>query len=388
MTVEAPPGPSPTLTTSERRSAPRRGGTRALKRIAVLYNVDFEDARPESDPMWASRADVALVATSVATALAGSGYEPHLVGVDGDLASLRTQLLELEPDCAFNLCESLVGDARLESAVPLVLELLGLPFTGSAPEVLSLALRKDRVKQRLEAAGIPTPQGRVMTGPADPCDLAFPLIVKPVREDGSAGISHASVVHDAEQLARTVGAVVEQFRQPCLVEEYIDGREMNVAMLGHPTPRVLPLSEIDFSGLPEGVPRIVSYDAKWTSGSVDDLGTVPVLHPSLPNTVAARVRRAAADAFRAVGVRDYGRVDVRLSAAGLPYVVDVNPNCDLSPSAGMARAAAAVGIDYAALAGLLVRYALRRRRSATPSQAMGLDADAPRSARSGANRPL
>ena len=388
MTVEAPPGPSPTQTTSERRPATRRGGTRALKRIAVLYNVDFEDARPESDPMWASRADVALVATSVATALAGSGYEPHLVGVDGDLASLRAQLLELEPDCAFNLCESLVGDARLESAVPLVLELLGVPFTGSAPEVLSLALRKDRVKQRLEAAGIPTPQGRVLAGPTDPCDLPFPLIVKPVREDGSAGISHSSVVHDAEQLARTVGAVVEQFRQPCLVEEYIDGREMNVAMLGHPTPRVLPLSEIDFSGLPEGVPRIVSYDAKWTSGSVDDLGTVPVLHPSLPNTVAARVRRAAADAFRAVGVRDYGRVDVRLSAAGLPYVVDVNPNCDLSPSAGMARAAAAVGIDYAALAGLLVRYALRRRRATTPSQALALELEGPRSARSGATRPL
>ena len=153
------------------------------------------------------------------------------------------------------------------------------------------------------------------------------------------------------------------FRQPALVEQYIDGREFNVAMLGHPTPRVLPLSEIDFTALPEGAPRIVSYDAKWTSGSVDDLGTVPVLHPSLPNAVAARVRRVASEAFRAVGVRDYGRVDVRLASSGVPYVVDVNPNCDLSSHAGMARAAAAVGIDYTALAGLLVRYALRRRGS-------------------------
>jgi D-alanine-D-alanine ligase len=137
-----------------------------------------------------------------------------------------------------------------------------------------------------------------------------------------------------------------------------------VALLGHPTPRVLPLSEIDFTGLPEEAPRIVSYEAKWSSGSVDDLGTVPVLHPTLPSNVAARVRRAAAEAFRAVGVRDYGRVDVRLGANGVPYVIDVNPNCDLSRHAGMARAAAAVGIDYGAFVALLVRYALRRRRAA------------------------
>lgn len=302
-----------------------------------------------------------MVANAVVTALSSAGYDAHLVPVDGDLSSLRARLSELEPVCAFNLCESLAGDARLESAVPLVLELLGIPFTGSPPEVLSFALRKDRVKQRLEAAGIPTPAGRVMSRGDDACDLPFPLIVKPVREDGSVGISNESVVHSREELARTVDAVSARLRQACLVEQFVDGREFNVAMLGHPTPRVLPLSEIDFTALPEGAPRIVSYDAKWSSGSVEDLGTVPVLHPQLASTVAAKVRRAAADAFRAVGVRDYGRVDVRLSSAGVPYVVDVNPNCDLSPHAGMARAAAGVGIDYAALCGLLVRYALRRR---------------------------
>jgi D-alanine-D-alanine ligase len=323
-----------------------------------------------------------MVATRIATALASAGYDAHVIGVDGDLVSLRTQLDELEPDCAFNLCESLAGDARLESAVPLLLELLGVPFTGSPPEVLSFALRKDRVKQRLEAAGIPTPAGRVLAQPGDPCDLPFPLIAKPVREDGSVGISNASVVRTRAELDRAVESVVTRFRQPCLVEEYVDGREFNVAMLGHPTPRVLPLSEIDFTGLPEGAPRIVSYDAKWTSGSVDDIGTVPVLHPSLPTAIAARVRRVAADAFRAVGVRDYGRVDVRLASSGVPYVVDVNPNCDLSPHAGMARAAAGVGIDFTALCGLLVRYGLRRRRGVTTSLV-------PRTAaRSGATRRL
>jgi D-alanine-D-alanine ligase len=279
------------------------------------------------------------------------------------------------------LCESLAGDARLESAVPLFLELLGVPFTGSPPEVLSFALRKDRVKQRLEEAGIPTPAGRVLTASGDPCDLPFPLIVKPVREDGSVGICSTSVVHDAAELARAVNTVLAKLRQPCLVEQFIDGREFNVALLGHPTPRVLPLSEIDFAALPAGAPRIVSYDAKWTSGSVDDLGTVPVMHPVLPNALAARVRRVASEAFRAVGVRDYGRVDVRLAPNGIPYVVDVNPNCDLSPSAGIARAAAVVGIDFAALIRLLVRYALRRRRS-------GNAADIQASTRSEARRSL
>lgn len=327
-----------------------------------------------------------MVASAVAAALGSAGHEPHLVPVDGDLSSLRARLAELEPDCAFNLCESLAGDARLESAVPLLLELLGIPFTGSPPEVLSFALRKDRVKQRLEAAGIPTPAGRVMSRGDDPCDLPFPLIVKPVREDGSVGISNESVVRSREELARTVDAVSARLRQACLVEQFVDGREFNVAMLGHPTPRVLPLSEIDFSALPDGAPRIVSYDAKWTSGSVEDLGTVPVLHPQLPSPIAAKVRRAAADAFRAVGVRDYGRVDVRLSNAGVPYVVDVNPNCDLSPHAGMARAAAVVGIDYAALCGLLVRYALRRRANTTSAGEDRAKRQVP--ARSGAPGPL
>jgi D-alanine-D-alanine ligase len=335
----------------------------------VLYNVDYEDARPESDPAWAARVQVGEVAAGVASFLIDAGHDAQLVAVDGDLAALRASLTDLDPDCAFNLCESLCGDARLESAVPLLLELLGVPFTGSPPEVLSLALRKDRVKQRLEAAGIPTPAGRVLSRPGEPCELSFPLIVKPVREDGSVGIWRTSVVDTPGELARAVEAVVGTFRQPALVEQFIDGRELNVALIGHPTPRVLPLSEIDFTALPEGVPRIVSYDAKWTAGSVDDLGTVPVLHPQLPNGVAARVRRAAAEAFRAVGVRDYGRVDVRLAANGVPYVVDVNPNCDLSSSAGMARAAAAVGIEYGALVGLLVRYALRRRRVGSPAEA-------------------
>jgi D-alanine-D-alanine ligase len=355
-------------TPSAKALAARTPKRRAVS-VAVLYNVDYEDGSPDADPGYAARADVGVVAEQVADALADGAHEPCLVPVDGDLAALRARLAELEPDCAFNLCESLAGDARLESAVPLLLELLGVTFTGSAPEALSHALYKDRVKRRLEAAGVPTPRARVLKRPGDPCDLPFPLIVKPAREDGSVGIAWDSVVYDAAALARKVADLVGRLRQPCLVEEFIEGREFNVALLGYPTARALPLSEIDFSGLPAGCPRVVSYDAKWCEGSAADLGTVPRLHPELPNALAARVRKVAVEAFRAVGVRDYGRVDVRLSPRGVPFVVDVNPNSDLARNAGLARAAAGVGIEYSALIRLLVRYALRRKRAeAVPTQ--------------------
>ena len=343
--------------------AARRPPRRKTIQVAILYNVDYEDSTPDGDPGYAARADVGVVAKSIADALTADGaHECHLVPIDGDLAALRARLVDLDPDCAFNLCESLGGDARLESAVPLVLELMGIPFTGSSPEALSHALYKDRVKRRLEEAGVPTPLSCVMHRYDDPCELPFPLIVKPVREDGSVGITQRSVVRNEADLRAVVHEVVTTLRQPCLVEQYIEGRELNVALVGFPAARVLPLSEIDFSGLAPGLERIVSYDAKWTEGTADWNGCTPVSHPQLPNSVAARVRKVAVEAFRAVGIRDYGRVDVRLGANGTAYVVDVNPNCDLSKSAGMARSAAAVGIDYAALLKLIVRYALRRRR--------------------------
>ncbi|WP_394825992.1 ATP-grasp domain-containing protein [Pendulispora albinea] len=340
---------------------PRPSKPRKVVRVAVVHNTDYEDASPEGDPGYAARADVKLVARIVADQLSDERHESQVVAVDGDLVLLRDRLLQLEPDCVFNLCESLAGDARLESAVPLLVETLGIPCTGSPPEALSRALYKDRVKESLQRAGVPTPSGCVLRRPDDPYDLPFPAIVKPVHEDGSVGITQRSVVTNEPELRAVVAETLAVHCQPALVEQYVEGRELNVAMLGFPTARVLPLCEIDFSELPEEAPRIVSYDAKWKAGSIEDRGTRPVHNPELPSALAARVRRVAVDAFRALGLRDYGRVDIRLAPSGVPYVIDVNPNCDLSPNAGMARAAAAVGIDYAALLKLVVRYAVRRR---------------------------
>jgi len=331
--------------------------------VAIIYNVDFEEASFEADPSFESRATVEAVAEEVAAAISSDGlHTATLIPTEGDFAELRSRLETVSPDCVFNMCESLGSDARLETAIPTVLDLMGIPYTGSPPEALSAALYKDRVKQRLVQAGVPTPQGALLESEDAPCDLPFPLIVKPAREDGSAGIWGKSVVHDESSLRERVAELLNLFKAPVLVEQYMDGREFNVALLGYPQARVLPLQEIDFSNLPPGQPHIVSYDAKWNTGSIEDLGTQPVMHPDVPPAIAARMRKAATEACRAVGVRDYGRVDIRLSSNGVPYVIDVNPNCDLSRDAGYARAAQSVGIDYPALLRLLVRYALRRRK--------------------------
>ena len=289
------------------RRPPARFSKRRPIRVAVLYNVDFEDTGPEGDPGYAARADVEIVARSIATTLSDGAHEAHLIAIDGDMHELRTRLLELEPDCAFNLCESLAGDARLETAVPLLVELLGIPCTGSSPEALSQALYKDRVKHRLQKAGVPTPRSCVMARPDDPCDLPFPVIVKPVREDGSAGITSASVVHDREGLRAVVASVVTAFRQPCLVECFVAGRELNVALFGFPTARVLPLSEIDFSPAARGgaedrvVRRQVARRLRGRPG--DEADAPPAAPPGGGGPRAARSGRGVPSA-RDAGLRE------------------------------------------------------------------------------------
>jgi D-alanine-D-alanine ligase len=300
----------------------------------------------------------------VAAAL--DGCEVELVPVEADLSKLRARLLELRPDCAFNLCESIANDGRLESAVPLVLELMDVPFTGSPPEALGRAVEKHSLNLLLRKLGIPAPAGQLMHSAAQPCQLPFPLIVKPSREDGSIGISPRSLVHDARSLRAAVDEVISALHQPCLVEQYVEGREFAVSLLGWPEPEALPITEIDFSLLPPGAPRLVCYRAKWEPSSPEFRGTVPRLDAPLPAPLASRIRDVAAGAFRAAGLRDYGRIDIRLSADGVPWVIDVNPNCDLAPDAGFARAARAGGVEYAALVRRLVSLAMVRAEQAQP----------------------
>ncbi|MSP61111.1 MAG: ATP-grasp domain-containing protein [Myxococcales bacterium] len=340
---------------------PRSSGLRVL----LLHNTDFSNLPPE-DPAYSSGADVEIAARGVAGALARRGHHPVVDGLDcAGIGRLIRLLSDDPPDVVFNLCESLRTDARHEVVLPALLDLMGVPYTGSGPVALGIALRKDRAKALLRDSGVPTPDAVTLTSVAGECGLPFPLIVKPTREDASVGISSASVVHDRAALDAAVAHVVHALHQPALVERFIEGRELYVSLLGNDPPSALPMHEIDFTDLPAGLPRIVSYSGKWDPTSPEFLGTRPT-RCFLSDAVRLRVERAAQSAFKALDLADYGRVDVRLAADDTPYVIDVNPNCDLTDGAGFSRAGGYSGLSYEQLVERICLVALERHRNAQP----------------------
>jgi D-alanine-D-alanine ligase len=338
----------------------------AKPRILVVFNRDFEDAR--ADPDNRSREDIRGTADDVLDVLAREGFAVDELGITNDLLGAAETIDHFAPDAVFNLCESIGGDAAMEPLVPLLLERAGIVYTGSPPLALTLALHKHKAKDVLRGAGVPTPEALTLVTPdVSAITLPFPLIVKPAREDASVGISRHSVVHDREALERQVKLVISRYRQPALVERYIEGREIYVSMLGRSDgpPQLLPFHEIDFSAMPADRPRIVSFDGKWDESSPEYEGTKPVPCLGLSAAVEAEIGRVARMAFASMELRDYGRLDVRLAADGTPYVIDVNPNCDLSAAAGgFARAGRAAGLDYDELIRRIVDLALTRRSHA------------------------
>jgi D-alanine-D-alanine ligase len=328
--------------------------------IAILYNRDHELL--EDDPGREAREDVTRVASALSEALTRGDTHAEPLAVEGSRLEFVDVLARLQPDLVINLCESVAADSRGEMVIPCLLDMLGLPYTGSPALSLGLALHKDKAKELLKVRGVSTPGFARVDRLEDvgTVDLPFPLIVKPAREDASMGITGDSVVHDRAALGRAVEAVLRTFHQPALVEQFIPGREIYVPLLGNNPRRALPLTEIRFGKHFEDRPNIVTYAAKWESNSPDYQDS-----PSAPcqledAALEARLVKTAVDAFAALECQDYGRVDLRVSPEGVPYVIDINPNCDLHPDAGFAKAARAAGIDYPALATRLVEIALER----------------------------
>ncbi len=333
------------------------------KRVTVLYNHDPD----------ATAVDVAAIresAEAVANGLREAGYETDMGMVIGpQVFETITRLRETKPDLVFNLCESMAGDSRNEPTFVGLLDLFRIPYTGADLLALASCLFKQRTKDILLGRGVHAPAGQTL-GLADLSDptldrLEYPQFVKLEHEDASVGITEANVVRSAGALRTRAKALIEKYEQPVIVERYVDGREINVTMVGNGADvTILPLHEIDFAAMPADRPRILSYAAKWDENHVDYEGTKPVPLRNATQEFVAAVERTARAAWHALGLRDYGRVDLRVDSDNTPWVIDVNPNPDISPDAGCARSAHAAGLSYADLMDRITTAAWQRVQTA------------------------
>jgi len=326
--------------------------------VTLLHGADAAE-QPE-DP----------VLGQIEAALRALGHEPSRVSVAGDVEPVIAALHAANPAIVFNLAESFDGKSALESNVAALLNLLGLRYTGSSPAALLMAGDKSLTKKVLRFHEILTPQfATVYRGALDHVgDLTFPLIVKPPQEDASLGITSKSVVRDIRELLGTMDALQREFQSPVLVEEFVEGREFYVGLLGNVTPVALPVIELDFSAFPADRPKVASYEAKWGEGGTGDTtetgaefaGTKSIFPTDVPAELLERMQRVAVESFNALRLRDYGRVDLRVTPKEEIYVIEVNPNCYLEQSGEFSRAAAESGIAHDALIARIVELAQGR----------------------------
>jgi len=330
-------------------------------KVAVCYNRVPPKLRRGEAADRISEEGAADEAKAVRRALRELGHDAELIPLGSDPGKFLTALRTAKPAAVFNLCEGFWGDSRKELHVAALLELAGFPYSGSTPLCLGLSQDKARTKDLLVRHKLPTPPYTLVepgTSFHALNDLVFPLIVKPRSEDASLGITHESIVEDTAALHARIRYVHQTYHQGALIEEFIAGREINAAVLGNDPGEPLPPSEIIFQ---PGLPRaIVSYAGKWLEQSQEYSGTVPVCPAPLDQQEAERIRDVTLKAYALLGCRDYARVDMRLRD-GIPFILEINANPDISPGAGLARAAAAHGLPYPVLIGRILDMTLFRK---------------------------
>jgi D-alanine-D-alanine ligase len=322
--------------------------------VALLHTQDAVE--PPVDPVLGQIED----------ALREAGHECRRVVINDSIDPVLKELEGNRPDIVFNIAESFAGRSALESNIAALLNLLGMRYTGSSPAGLILAGDKTLTKKVLTFHGILTARfATVWRGAVDWAgDVRFPLIVKPPQEDASLGITQKSIVNDVQELLQTISSLQQEYRSPVLAEEFIDGREFYVGVLGNADAQALPVMELDFTGYPEGKPKIASWEAKWgdegDEKGAEFEGTKSVFPTDLSEELTAKIQKVALDAFHALRLRDYARVDMRMTAKEEVYVIEVNPNCYLEKNAEFATAAGKAGIAYRALIERIVELASAR----------------------------
>lgn len=342
----------------------------------TIYDDGVTDIDKVDGPIDMSEYGVLDELKSVQRALLPSGHDTKIVAVALDVYKLIDELRNDRPDMIFNLCESFDGDPTQEMNVASLFELLKIPYTGSRALTLGLALNKWRVKEILNYYDIPTAPHYVCKDPDEfnqngysKVKDKFPLIVKPSREDASIGIENKSVVYDDAELKTRIEFIIDEYKQPALIEQFIDGREINVSVVGNVVKDendliVFPISEIDFSDMPSDYQKIVSYNSKWMYKTVEFAGTKAVcpakdLSPGLEKIIQETAKKV----YRIIGASDYARVDFRVKD-NIPYVLEMNPNPDISSDVdedtGFTRSGKAYGWSYEELIQNIIKFAADR----------------------------
>src|SRR5215468_7607057 len=340
-------------------------------KVAVLYDTWEDTPEPEPPPEKPRRGKPRRKKKKekpdreeIFDALGKLGYEPFYQVLDGRPQSL-TGLARSDAALTFNLTESFAGDDTMDMNIAAFLDLLGRAYTGASAHALYLAQDKALAKKIFAFHGIKTPYfATSYKGKLDHShDISFPLIVKPTNEDGSIGIDTTSVVESVKELMEKIHYVHEEFDSPALIEEYIEGREIYAAVLGNESPEVLPLVELDLSKLPEGTPRIAGTEVKWEKETEAYKVTKAAPVEDVPEATIKRLSDTALAAYQALKLRDYGRIDMRLSRKGEVFVIEANPNPWLSSAAEFVMSARKSGRSYTQLIGEIVDLARARASS-------------------------
>ncbi len=328
--------------------------------VALLYNEDNSLTRGEAQDLTAIQYTV-TTAECLYEALTEIGYETIKIAVRESLDELEDALCSLSPKNTFifNNCDGFAGSNQDAVKVIRLIERMGFKHTGAPADAIEVCIDKPRSKERLIQYNVPTPLYQVFKRRRGKLSLSLPVIVKPSVEDGSIGINFNSVVSEEKNLIPRVEYVLDNYQEPVIVEEFIPGRELTVAMWGNDPVEILPIAEQSYSMIPDPMQRLLTYEAKWDTQS-------PYYH-NIPSVIPAPltpeedqiVRCAAERTFKAMGLRDLGRVDIRFYN-NTPYIIDVNELPDLSPDAGFWKSVEASGLSYPQMAEHILQHALRR----------------------------
>jgi len=346
-------------------------------KVTILYDAVEEVDKKEAEA--AGEKVSPLVCEQVEQVLTRHGHEVKRLAAKHKIRDVASQIMEDDSDLIFNLCESLGGIGQYEQHVAALLEVLDKRFTGAGSIGLTLAQDKELSKKIFQFHSIRYPKFSCMdAGKVEWSDeLIFPLFVKPLNEDASIGIDSGSIVNNVKELMERISYIQTEFNAPALIEEYIEGRELYIGVLGNDKPEALPILEWDFSKMPKGTPRIASSEAKWDEESA--YKDAPEVFPTdIPEPVYTKMQEAAIQAFRSLKLRDYGRVDIRLRQVVKDtetkstekeanpdnwefYVIEVNPNPYLDKKSQLAMAARKHELNYPDLIEKIIELAMERK---------------------------